>query len=157
MTTSTVRPVRLRPRMVLPLAMMGTSVFFCLIVGKMIGFGVAWDPWWVAPITLLLAGLAVMYLCTGVMDLASRGERAITIEEQRFTFLGVTTTRESVSVVRYDSDFMFKGVRVDRVDGSVVRVPAGTYRPGKVLAAFRRKKYPVELRGPALWLRKVRR
>lgn len=144
MTTSTVRPIRLGPRVVMPLAMIGTSVFFSLVVGRMIGFGVAWTPWWVAPITLVLAGLAMMYLWGGVMGLASRGEGVITIEEERFTFRGVVTTRERVSAVRYYSDLMFKGVRVDMVDGSFVALPAGIYRPGKVLAAFRRKKYRVE-------------
>jgi hypothetical protein len=130
--------------MVIPLAMIGTAVFFSFIVGRMIGFRVAWDPWWVAPITLVLAGLAVMYLRGGIVGLVSRGQGVVTVEEQGFTFRGVATPREQVAAVRYYSDLMFKGTRVELVDGSSVSLPAGVYRPGKVLAAFKRAKYPVK-------------
>jgi transketolase C-terminal domain/subunit len=96
-----------------------------------------------APITFVLAGLAVTYLWLGVIMLASRREGVITIEEHRIVFRGVATPREQVAVVRYDYDATFKGTRIELVDGSFVRLAAGTHRHRKVLAAFRRNNYPV--------------
>jgi hypothetical protein len=136
--------IRLRPRVSVPLAMIGASVLFTFLIGRMIGFGVVWDPWWMAPITIFLACFAVVSLWSAALRLVSRRQWNVTIGEESFTLCGVTTPREQVTAVHYDSDHVFKGTRVQLMDGSFVRIPADVHRPGRVLRAFKRCSYPVK-------------
>ena len=142
--SSKMRVAHLRPSLAVPLATMGAAFVFGFLVVRMIQGGIAWDPWWMAPITVLLGCLTLMYLRNGVLALASRGQYGIVIQAEAFTLGVLKTPREEVTGVRPDADVWFKGIRVDFVNGSFVRIPAHLHRPGRVLRAFERLGYPLK-------------
>jgi hypothetical protein len=138
-----VHPIQLRPRVSVPLASMAAAVFFSFLVGRLIGLGLAWEPWWTAPITVLLFCAAVTSLWSGAVALGSRSMWTMMVAREGFAVGDTIVAREQVVAIASWVERHFKGVRIDLADGSALGVPAHVQLPRKVLAAFRRMGYPV--------------
>ena len=120
--------------------MLFAGVFFGF-VGYVAGIAGGWsETWWAyGPLWLLAAG----FLWTVVNQLRHRKDLAIEITEQYLCTCRVAVTRKEVAAARRYSDLMFKGVRLDLIDGRWLGIPHHQCRPRKVLRALRMHGYPI--------------
>jgi hypothetical protein len=135
--------LRLWPRLSVPIAMIGFSIFLTFIVGTLFSAGVALEPWWMSGVVALLTAIATLNLWSALLSLFSRRSWLLEIQTDRFTLGTRIVERGHVDSLSFYSDLSFKGVRINLDSGLSVRVPSQIHRPGRLLRAFKRYGYPV--------------
>jgi len=133
----------LRPRLVMHLAMLGAALFMILLAVLLTHSGLAQDSWLAFLAILVLLGCAALYVAAGLVGLSRRRRWVISLTPGEFTLEGTRVERRAVSAVRRDSDLVFKGIAIDLIDGTCVRLPVQVHLPFRVLRAFRKHGYPV--------------
>jgi hypothetical protein len=96
--------------------------------------------WWAYMPVFALAGLSVW---STARVLRSRRALALEVTPYSVSIGRVAITRNEVAGVRRYSELMFKGVRIDLVDGRWLGIPHHHHHPTRVLRVLRSRGYPV--------------
>ncbi len=130
----------LRPSVAMPGCLALTGVFLAMLGRLTLQAAGFRDAWWaIVP----LWALAAWILFTVVKVLRNRYLLSIEVTTESLTVGKVAVTRKEVTAVRRYKELMFKGVRLDLLDGRWLGIAHQHHQAPRLLRVLREHGYPV--------------